>query len=72
MILFIIGMAFAGYKTIGQAYGDEEVYPAWTNNLAMIMSMSPVIVSVAYFVVSMIHTRGMSIYPADDFKPKAH
>ncbi|CBY07711.1 unnamed protein product [Oikopleura dioica] len=35
MILFIIGMAFAGYKTIGQAYGDEEVYPAWTNNLGL-------------------------------------
>ncbi len=38
----------------------------------MVMSMSPVIVSVVYFVVSMIYTRGKSIYPAEDFKPKAH
>ena len=36
MIIFIVGMAFAGYKTIGEAYGDEEVYPAWTNNLGKI------------------------------------
>ena len=35
MILSIIGMAFAGYKTIGKAYGDEEVYPTWTINLGL-------------------------------------
>ena len=29
-------------------------------------------ISVVYFVVSIIQMRDKSIYPAEDFKPKAH
>ncbi|CBY07021.1 unnamed protein product [Oikopleura dioica] len=71
MIIFIIAMAFSGYAPI---WGDDgepsDVYPEWSNGLAMTMSMSPIIISVPYFLISLIYTRGKSRLPCDSFKSK--
>ena len=50
MIIFITAMAFSGYGPIWSGDG-KEVYPEWSNGLAMTMSMSPIIVCVPYFII---------------------
>ncbi|CAG5103406.1 Oidioi.mRNA.OKI2018_I69.chr1.g759.t1.cds [Oikopleura dioica] len=69
MIIFITAMAFSGYGPIWSGDG-KEVYPEWSNGLAMTMSMSPIIVCVPYFIISVIMTKGKSLKPTDDFKSK--
>lgn len=74
MIAFILGYTFYGYETIAQMYGFDnpedgiEIYPQWTNTFAMLMSFSPVVIIVVYFVYSMIVTKGESLNPSADFK----
>jgi SNF family Na+-dependent transporter len=81
MLLFIIGYTFANYQTIAEMYGFDnpedgiEIYPAWCNNFAMVLSFSPVSTIVIYAVYSLVTSKGASIQPTDDFgpaKPKAN
>ena len=52
MIIFIIAMAFSGYAPIWGKDGEpSDVYPEWSNGLAMTMSMSPIIICVPYFLI---------------------
>lgn len=76
MLAFILGYTFANYQTIGEMYGFDnptdglgEIYPAWSNTMAMLMSFSPVVAILGYLAYSLISTRGQSWFPADDFGP---
>lgn len=74
MIIFILVNTFISYDTIAGYYGFDnpedgiEIYPAWCNNFAMVLSFSPVSTIFIYLVYSLISTGGKSFYPTDDFK----
>lgn len=76
MLLYVIITAFSSYDTIANGYrgvtGDAadspiQVFPEWSNTIAMLMSMTPAVIIVVYFVVSILLKGLSSLNPADDF-----